>query len=185
MNKLLKVPLSKEGLNNLLKKIDKLETELDKKNIKIVEELADYTLKEIQNNYSATPYKDGNEDMSYFSEKKNNIIKVGISGSQVLYNEFGTGEEGANDGHEMKGDFSLNPYNSGKTIRENTNADSTASQNGIPMGGLYWTYKDKQGNKVYTQGIPAGKQVFNASISLRKYKKKILKQEVSDVLSKL
>ena len=85
----------------------------------------------------------------------------------------------------MKGDFPLKPYNSGKTIRTNKSDESTATTKGIPVGELYWTYKDKNGEKKYTQGIPSGKQVLNAAISLDKQKKQIIKQEVSDVLSKL
>ena len=51
-------------------------------------------------------------------------------------------------------------------------------------GGLYWTY-NKDGIKVYTQGIPAGKQVYNAAKRLQKEKEKISKKVVGDALSKL
>lgn len=183
--KTIKVDLSEQGLRELLKKINKLNTELQKANTKIVDKLADYTLSEIQNNFSATDYQDGNEDVSFFKRGSENKVSVGTMGSQVLYDEFGTGTAGANDGHEMKGDFPLKPYNSGRTIRTNKSDESSATANGIPIGGLYWTYKDKNGQKRYTQGIPAGKQVFNASISLENEKTKIIKQEVSEVLSKL
>lgn len=181
----IKVELSEQGLSELLKKINMLNDELQKANTKIVEELADYTLNEIQNNFSATDYQDGNEDVSFFKRGSDNKVSVGTMGSQVLYDEFGTGTAGANNGHEMKGDFPLKPYNSGKTIRTNNSDESSATANGIPVGGLYWTYKDKNGQKRYTQGIPAGKQVFNASVALEKEKRRIIKQEVSEVLSKL
>lgn len=181
----IKVELSEQGLSELLKKINRLNDELQKANTKIVEELADYTLNEIQNNFSATDYQDGNEDVSFFKRGSDNKVSVGTMGSQVLYDEFGTGTAGANNGHEMKGDFPLKPYNSGKTIRTNNSDESSATANGIPVGGLYWTYKDKNGQKRYTQGIPAGKQVFNASVALEKEKRRIIKQEVSEVLSKL
>lgn len=183
--KTVKVELSSKGLNELLKKVNNLKEELDKKNAQIVNQLADYALSEIQTNFSSTDYKDGNEDVSFFKRGSGNKMSVGTMGSQVLYDEFGTGTAGANDGHEMKGDFPLKPYNSGRTIRTNKNDTSNATANGIPVGGLYWTYKDKNGQKKYTQGIPAGKQVFNASIALQNKKKQIIKQEVSDVLSKL
>lgn len=183
--KTIKVELSEQGLKELLKKIDLLQQELEKANSKIVEKMADYTLQEIQNNFSATDYQDGNEDVSFFKRGSDNKVSVGTTGSQVLYDEFGTGTAGANNGHEMKGDFPLKPYNSGRTIRANKSDESSATANGIPVGGLYWTYKDKNGQKRYTQGIPAGKQVFNASISLEKEKNRIIKQEVSEVLSKL
>ena len=183
--KTVKIELSSQSLNKLLKKINNLKEELDKANTEIVEKLADYTLSEIQTNFSSTDYKDGNEDISFFKRGSDKKVTIGTMGSQVLYDEFGTGTAGANDGHEMKGDFPLKSYNSGKTIRTNKSDESNATAKGIPVGGLYWTYKDKNGEKRYTQGIPAGKQVFNASISLQEKKKEIIKQKVSDVLSKL
>lgn len=182
--KVINVKLSNQGLNDLLKKINNLKSNLKESETKIVDKMADYTLEQIQNNFSATNYKDGNDDVAFFKKGTNNKKTVGTIGTQVLYDEFGTGEEGAKDGHEMKGDFRLKPYNSGKTIRPNNNPNSTASQLGIPLGIKYWTYKEGDIKK-YTTGIPAGKQVFNASISLRNKKMQIVKQEVSDALSKL
>lgn len=182
--KSIKVPLSNQGLNDLLQKVNNFKNDLKEAETKIVEKMADYTLEQIQNNFSSTTYKDGNDDVAFFKRGTDNKKTVGAMGTQVLYDEFGTGEEGAKDGHEMKGDFRLKPYNSGKTIRPNNNPNSTASQLGIPLGTKYWTYKVGDIKK-YTTGIPAGKQVFNASISLKNKKMQIIKKEVSDVLSKL
>ena len=183
--KTIKVKLSNQGMKELLEKVNTLKKDLEKANEKIVDRLADYALSEIQTNFSMTGYQDGNEDVSFFKRGSKSKKTVGTMGSQVLYDEFGTGTAGASNGHEMKGDFPLKPYNSGKTIRTNKSDESTATTKGIPVGGLYWTYKDKNGEKKYTQGIPAGKQVFNASVALNNKKTEIIKQEVSDVLSKL
>lgn len=183
--KTIKVKLSIQSLQELQGKITNLKEGLEKTNTKIVGKMADYALQEIQNNFSATDYQDGNEDVSFFKRGSEKRVSVGTMGSQVLYDEFGTGTAGADDGHEMKGDFPLKPYNSGRTIRKNKSDESSATSKGIPVGGLYWTYKDKNGEKRYTQGIPAGKQVFNAVLALEKKKKEIIKQEVSEVLSKL
>lgn len=180
----IKVNLSVKGINDLINKMDDLQEGIEKANKNIVEKLSDYALEEIQNNYAATLYKDGNEDVAFFKKGDENSKSVGVSGKQVLYNEFGTGEAGANDGHEMKGDFNLRPYNSGKTIRT-AKPGSNAEAEGIPVNGLYWTYRDEQGQKRYTQGIPAGKQVLNAAISLEKKQKEIIKKEVGEALSKL
>ena len=70
----------------------------------------------------------------------------------------------------------------GKTIRKA--GVNTSPKTGVLLGELYWTYQ-KDGETIYTQGIPAGKQVFNASESLRREKNKIVKKKVSDKLSKL
>ena len=131
--KTIKVKLSNQGLNDLLQKVNNLKNGLKEAETKIVEKMADYTLEQIQNNFSSTTYKDGNDDVAFFKRGTDNKKTVGAMGTQVLYDEFGTGEEGAKDGHEMKGDFRLKPYNSGKTIRPNNNPNSTASQLEIPL----------------------------------------------------
>ena len=41
------------------------------------------------------------------------------------------------------------------------------------------------GIKMYTQGIPAGKQVFKAANDLKNIKLKIIKDKVGEVISKL
>lgn len=182
--KVIKVPLSNQGLNDLLKKVNDLKDNLEKANAKIVDGLCDYALEEIQNNFSSTGYQDGNEDVGFFKKGTANKKSVGATGSQVLYDEFGTGTQGEQSPHPIKGKLGLRGYNTGRTIRKNGNPESSASANGVPLGALYWTYK-KDGVKYYTTGIPAGKQVYNAAISLRNKKLQIVKKEVSDALSKL
>lgn len=180
--KIIKVPLSISGMNDLKNKIDTLKNSLDQVSVDITKELADYTYKEIQNNINNTQYKDGNDDVMAFKEINGTKAKVGMRGSQAIYDEFGTGTQGQQSPHPIKGQFNLNGYNSGKTIRRS----SGRLGEGFPSKGtLYWTYKDKSGNIIYTTGIPAGKQVYNASRALRKAKNSIVKQKVGDMLSKL
>lgn len=181
--KSIKVPLSNQGLNDLLQKINNLKDNLNQATNNIKNELADYARSEIDNNLSATQFKDGNDDVSTFKENHDNKIKVGMRGSQVLYDEFGTGTQGEMSPHPYKSQYPLAGYNTGRKIRR---ASVKVNENtGIPIGTKYWTYKDKDGEIVYTTGIPAGKQVFNAAMSLRNRKSQIIKQKVSDVLSKL
>lgn len=179
----IKVPLSVSGLNDLLKKVNNLKSNLQKVDKNIVDKLADYVLDEVQNNYSATPFKDGNDDISFFKKGTDTKKTVGAMGSQVLYNEFGTGTQGEQSPHPKKTEYSLNSYNSGRTIRKAS--VKVNEKSGIPVGTKYWTYKNIQGEIVFTTGIPAGMQVFNASISLKNKKRQIIKQEVSDALSKI
>lgn len=187
MKKVIKTELSLKSIQELLQKTQKIKSNLEKASNNIVEKLSDYTYQEIQKNISSTPYKDASDDVGAFNvgSKKKRI--VGMMGKQAIYDEFGTGTIGENSPHENRKKIKggkLNWYNTGVTIRENSNPDSKASEAGIPTNGLYWTY-NHGGKKIYTQGIPAGKQVFNASISMNKKKKEIIKQEVSDALSKL
>lgn len=179
----IRVELSLSDIKKLKNKIEDLKRNLDKASEEIVKELADLTEKEIDINISATPYKDGNNDTVAYKEVTKKRAIVGMRGTQALYNEYGTGTVGANNPHPKK-PSSLKAYNSGATIRPNNKETSTATAFGIPLGGLYWTYEDN-GIIVYTQGIPAGKQVFNASKTLSKRKGQIIKKKVSDALSKL
>ena len=179
----IKVTLSVQGLNELAEKINTLKNDLKKVDKKIVEKLSDYTISEIQNNYSATSFKDGNDDVSFFQKGSETKRTVGVTGTQVLYNEFGTGTQGEQSPHPLKSNYGLHGYNTGKKIRKATIKVNEIS--GLPIGVKYWTYKNKSGETVYTTGIPAGLQVYNAAQSLKLKKQQIIKQEVSDVLSKL
>lgn len=182
--KTIKMQLSSQSINSLIKKLENFQKDMEKADTQIVKELSDLGLKEIQANYAATPYKDGNDDVGFFTSGNDKKRTIGVTGTQVLYNEFGTGTEGAENPHPDKGEFGLNPYNSGRTIRPNNNENSTASKLGIPTGGLYWTYMDGSIKK-YTQGIPAGKQVYLATQKVQKEKSNIIKKVVGDALSKL
>lgn len=166
--------LGSSDLTNLINKLNSLKKGLDEADKKIVKDIAEHVEQQTNNNLASTAYKDGNEDARAYSEIKGKTAKAGMQGSQVLYDEFGTGTEGANSPHPDKGKFRLNAYNSGKNIQPDVN------------GNLYWTYFDKSTNQlVKTQGIPAGKQVYDAKESLRKKKKEIIKNRVGEVISKL
>lgn len=181
--KVINVKLSNQDLNDLLKKINNLKSNLKESETKIKNNLADYAKNEIDNNISSTQFKDGNDDVKTFIENHDNKVKVGMRGSQVLYDEFGTGTQGESNPHPLKNNFGLAGYNTGRKIRKAS--VKVNEKTGIPIGTKYWTYKNKQGETVFTTGIPAGKQVFNAAMSLRNKKMQIVKQEVSDALSKL
>lgn len=181
--KKIRVSLSKSELNNLLEKVENLKSDLPKCDENIQNSLADYTKAQIEHNLSATPFKDGNDDVSTFKENISGKIIVGMEGKQAIYDEFGTGSEGQRSPHPLKNEYSLQDYNSGKKIR--TASEIVNDISGIPIGEKYWTYKNAQGEIIYTTGIPAGKQVFDASQALKSKKKEIIKKEVGDVLSKL
>lgn len=184
MSKTIKMELSSSSIKDTIKKLKQFQKEMNKADEEIVEQLANLGLEEIQKNYANTPFKDGNDDIGFFKTGSAKRKSVGVAGSQVLYNEFGTGTEGANNPHPEKDNYGLNSYNSGRTIRKNNKNDSNATQNGIPVGELYWTY-NSDGQKIYTQGIPAGQQVYKAAKVIQEKKKEISKKVVGDALSKL
>lgn len=164
-----------EKLNNLKNALVAIETELPK-------ELAEQTKNKVQQFYTSSVQA---EEMPSIGVKENGkSCTVYITGKNVTYEEFGTGDVGSKSPHPRKGEYGLKPYNSGRTIRSTDKlSPDYQSEKGL-SNGLYWTYK-KNGQKIYTQGIPAGKFMYNASTWLKSNYKKIAKKKVDDALSKL
>lgn len=172
--KIIKLNLSQSSIQKAIEKLSNLQNDLEKSSKSITKELSDIAFNQVNKNYASSPYTDGNDDVSIISRGTENHQKVGAEGSQVLYREFGTGTEGLNAPHPIKSNFKLKGYNSGSKIRVNSKT-----------GELFWIYKDSSGNKVYTQGIPAGKEVYNAALILKGKKISIIKKRVGEALSKL
>ena len=118
--------------------------------------------------------------------KRSVIGGVSMSGDNAIYDEFGTGEEGASDPHPMKNQFSqLNPYNSGPIVSKNINPKN---------GRHYWYYPPMDGQPYfnfpdegagYTEGIPSGKQMYNTLLDLRKNAKKVAVFEVNKTIAEI
>lgn len=172
-------------INQVINKLNKLRSNYSKIQTEILDEIVEYTKNEIEKNYQSSQYEEDMGDRSITVKKNQNSRNIIISGSQVLYTEFGTGTIGESHPHPEKGKYNLNPYNSGATIRRNKKKESSATKEGIPLDGLYWTYINKAGEKVYTQGIPAGMQVYKAVLNTKRKIKPISQRKVADLLSKL
>lgn len=100
---------------------------------------------------------------------------VALIGRNAVYDEFGTGEEGARRPHPKKDNVNppLNPYNSGPAIKIDKN------------GHYYWMYKPMASRPYftetgYTNGIPAGKQIYNADMYIRKIKNNVIKEKLNE-----
>lgn len=167
--KTIKVSLSEKELDDLINKIMSLQEGLKEADNKIVEEMAQLVEDEVSTNLRNTPVADGNDQTQPYSIINGNKAEAGMSGSQAVYNEFGTGIVGQRNSHNLSPTkFGLRNYNTGLKIDKET--------------GVWWYYKD--GFKK-TTGIPAGKQVFDASMSLNNKKEEIIKKRVGEVISKL
>lgn len=127
-----------------------------------------YLDKQYKNLYSDPNLTDIHTKIS----ENENGYSITAYGNDVIYAEFGTGDMGEESNHEnKKAEFNLNDYNSGATIRNVNSLKTTGkalqkvAEHGI-VSGNYWTYK-KNGNIYYTQGVPAGKQMFNTAKYLK------------------
>lgn len=171
--------LSFNGMQELQAFLDTLITKIEDAADKAADELADIGLKEMQSTYDSNPYKP-ESGMSFNIYKQDNERTVAMEGSQALYEEFGTGTIGERNPHPRKQESGLNPYNSGKTIRPATTKDNAIS--GIPVGELFWTYKDEKGKTRYTQGIPAGKEAYNAGQKVVQSAPDVLVKKIKEAL---
>ena len=115
MKKVIKVNLSVNNIKDLAAKLRTFQQDIKEAQEQIVEDLIEVAKTEIERGYASSPYE-GYEESFSIGKTKN---KAYVSGTQVLYREFGTGTAGAEESHPEKNnpEFSLRPYNSGKTIR--------------------------------------------------------------------
>jgi len=181
MSRRITIGLNQNEISNLISELDKIADKLDKMADKLTDDIAEVGLEEMQKNYSSSQYQPS-DGMGFAKTGTAKEKKISMIGNQAIYHEFGTGTMGEENPHPQKNQFGLNPYNSGKTIRRNTKADSPASNLGIPINGLYWTYVDENGIKHYTQGIPAQKIVFNADKTIKEKIPELCKKAVEEVL---
>ena len=179
MNKTFSTGLNNKELNQLQKKLENWAEMMDKASKEIVSDIANYGLEEMQKIYNGSNFE-SSTPMDFGITGTDYEKQVFMSGEQALYCEFGTGTEGENRPHPIKSEFELNDYNSGKTIRP-MSAELKAKK-GIPIDGLYWTYKDSDGNIVYTQGIPAQKEGYDSLMNAIKKAPEIVKKRMEETL---
>lgn len=106
--------------------------------------------------------------------------EIFLYGPNAVYDEFGTGEEGAFNPHPMKNDFPLNPYNSGPFVSSHVDE----------FGQHYWFYKPMKGHPYFfpnglTYGIPSGKQMYNTLNYIRNIKDEIVGEEIHNAVEEL
>lgn len=181
MNKVVKISLNNDDITKAIEKLKNLKSNINDLPDKIAKEVAYDALTYLDIQYADTPYNENIDSINTYVEKTEKGYNVIASGKDVIYAEFGTGDLGEQNPHPEKSEYDLNDYNSGKTIRD---ANEHSAKHGINSG-KYWTYK-KNDTIYYTQGIPAGKQVFNTrNYILNEGIEKARKKLVGDLLSKL
>jgi len=170
----IKVSLNTKEITKLIERLNKFKENIKSDVKETISDTVDKGVQEVEYNYAETKYKDGNDDYSIKGIKENTKGQVIASGTQVFYNEYGTGTKGEISSHPFKSISGLNEYNSGKQIKLSKK-----------YGGLGWRYKNKSGEVVWTNGIPAGMQVYKASRVLKKSFSERLKKKVGDSISKV
>ena len=146
---------TKRALNQAKHKFKQLKNGLSFASKDISTNLANVLVDEINTNYSA--FISGlshdhldRSDTNIYAIKLATGSKIVVSGSQILYDEFGTGDAGLMHPHPEKSKYNLNDYNSGPYIKAGN-------------GGHYWTYYSSKDDK-YTssRGVPAGMFIYHS-----------------------
>lgn len=169
----MKLVLSTYGVADFVRKLRFLGSDIEDASLAIVNRLVDDgTSIAKQLNASAPKSGDVDNDIipvhSKVSENGKAKGSITMQGPNAVYDEFGTGEYGADNPHPLKGNFGLNPYNSGPFVSTHINS----------KGRHYWFYKG------YTEGIPSGKQMYTTAQILKKDKNKIATEILSNYLQK-
>lgn len=183
-----------DDFNNLQKEIDSLKAKMKVASKQITKELSEYGLKEMKDIYDNFGYLSfGNEPNSFYIEdSKDGGKNIVMEGPQAIYEEFGTGTEGEINPYPINPkDYGLDGYNShllseGKgTIRPARGVDTDeARKQGthIPEGGLFWTYRNTVGDKIYTQGTPAQKEGYDSMNKTYDKSKEVIKKVMKEVV---
>lgn len=180
----MKVKLSLYGIREAIDKLEYLDDTLIDASQSIVEDLVSLGEGKAKE-FDASAPRTGlgsNQIYGVFSKERSSG-QVVMHGKNVVYDEFGTGEEGLSDPHPMKGNFpDLNPYNSGPFVSKHINPKN---------GRHYWYYPPLDGQpyfdfpdegKGYTEGTPSGKQMYNTLQFIRKEKKQIASKKLKEAI---
>lgn len=171
----MKLQLSMYGVDDFTKRLRFLESDIEDASIVITNKLVDEGTFFADKLNSLAP-KSGIKDNVIIPTHSKSILNkkstgsITMQGENAVYDEFGTGEQGADKPHPTKSKFGLNPYNSGPFIFYNQFA-----------GRRQWYYRPMAGMMYFTdsgatEGIPAGKQMYTTAQILKKNKNAIAKE---------
>jgi hypothetical protein len=180
----MKLKLSEYGITNIINELEYLTDTLTTTSGLIVDKLVDAGVAKATELNAAAP-RSGTSENNIYGEysKKDEGGRVVMQGKDAVFDEFGTGEEGASDPHPLAGviEFSMPPYSgyiTGPVVSKNINPET---------GRHFWYYRPMAGRPYfnqdgYTEGIPSGKQMYNTLQFLRKEVKSVTTKEINDAL---
>lgn len=181
--------LSEYDIKNLQDELETLQDSLLQASYGIVTKLVEVGYDKANELNSIAP-QSSNKKSIVGSSKGANETKNGYSGyvslegESAVYDEFGTGEYGQSMPHPLKGNFDLNPYNSGPFVSTHINK----------YGRHYWYIPKNKftsgvnsytRNTGYTEGIPSGKQMYNTAKYMKSVAPKIVQDEINGATATL
>ena len=175
------VTINVGNIKGLIKGLKSLRNNLESESDKLLKEIVDNGKKYLDRQYASMNNDPNIEDISTKIKGSKNNYELIAYGKDVVYEEFGTGDEGESHQHPMKSKYNLNAYNSGPKIRNVSDYDSNSyikddlERIGITSG-KFWIYS-KNDTLYYTQGVPSGQEMWKTrNYLLSKKTKEIVKK---------
>lgn len=178
------VRLNKESINIAIEKLNNLKEEITDV---ALSQVVDKLLREgekVAIVHANSAARSGLEPSRVINKKLKSGLGgyIALVGENAVYDEFGTGEEGAATPHPLKGNFGLNDYNSGPYVSKQIDAH----------GKHYWIYKPMTGRRYFdvddvpgkTYGIPSGRMIYHADMHIKQIKDNVVKEELNATLKK-
>ena len=161
------VQVDERDIKNIIKAFQEIVNTIDKEVNDTLKEIVIKGKKYLDTQY-ATRIDDPNiEDITTYWENQGDVFELISAGKDVLYEEFGTGDKGAENPHPVKYKYDLNDYNSGPYIRDVSEYDENSyvyddlQEFGIVSGKFWRYYKDSTNTLYYTQGVPSGQEMWD------------------------
>lgn len=159
------ISLSEKDISRAIKELNKLKSKLNDLSMEIALEIAEQTRDKAKENYERLTFNKTHPEPSFEVKQEGSKAIVSAVGTGVLFDEYGTGL-GATRPH----------IGTTKAF--------------ISSGYSFWFMPKDVANlynaaNTYTTGHDAGNFMYNADIWMRDNYKKIAKEKVDDVLSKL
>lgn len=185
----MEIKIGKAYLTDAIRRLETFASDIENANYEIVNDLVS-SGKKYGSIINASAPQSGTETSQVVGEMLDDKTGVvSLTGRNAVYDEFGTGEEGAANSHPLHSSVTptLNPYNSGPVVSTHIN-DGTLEYG--TQWNHYWYYKPMAGKPYfygengYTEGIPSGQQMFKTSIYLHGVEKNVVAKHINDAIKK-
>lgn len=161
-NRNIKMKLSMKSINDLIQKLEKVNTDINVAKRSIVQELVDGAVNVIIEN---TPVDTGDTVSSTTSKVGIDKATITQTGTHVIFNEYGTGPVGAAQPHPEL----IDGWSYGSDGWEFYNANKNSKWYG----------------KHFTMGQPAHAQMYKGAKYIKDNMRKVASEKVRDILSKI
>lgn len=176
--------LSSYSVNDMIERLNYLQDNIEVACEDTVAEMVENG-REIAIQYDSLTPKTGNDNYSFDSDSEGGKGYISMEGPDSVYVEFGTGDVGLSSPHPLHNSVSgINPYNSGPNIKIDKNGNRYWFAPPTVMKFMSFAsgyYK----NKSYTNGIPAGCQMYNTLLDLKHIAPSITKKHLNQAIHRL